>query len=168
MQSLHRRLERFADANLEYVVVGGYAGVLHGSSLVTNDLDICAVLSPENVQKLRSVLADLHPMHRMTHRKLSFRDHPTPTRPFQISEPIAASKEAVGREKDLLAVKELRAIKQGATRPERRPAERVILEVERDVPARCSRPPAFTRRRIPWERRRPAGFRLLRPSCPSH
>lgn len=154
MQSLHRLLERFADANLDYVVVGGYAGVLHGSSLVTNDLDICAVLSPENVEKLRSILADLHPVHRITHQKLSFLDHPTPGTPVSnlyletdsgivdvlssilgvgdyarlrqsaievllfgrrvpvISlDDLIAAKEAVGREKDLLAVKELRAIK---------------------------------------------------------
>lgn len=154
MQSLHRLLERFADANLDYVVVGGYAGVLHGSSLVTNDLDICAVLSPENIQKLRSILADLHPVHRITHQKLSFIDHPAPSttvanlyletdsgildilssilgvgdyarlrqsaievslfgRPVPVIslDDLIAAKEAVGREKDLLAVKELRAIK---------------------------------------------------------
>lgn len=154
MQSLHRLLERFADAKLDYVVVGGYAGVLHGSSLVTNDLDICAVLSPENVQKLRGILADLHPVHRMTHQKLSFIDHPSPSTPvsnlyletdsgivdvlssilgvgeysrlrrsaIEVSlfgrrvpvislDDLITAKEAVGREKDLLAVKELRAIK---------------------------------------------------------
>jgi hypothetical protein len=37
--SLHDLLKRFADAGLEFVVVGGFAGVLHGSSYVTNDLD---------------------------------------------------------------------------------------------------------------------------------
>ena len=76
MHSLHLLLQRFTDAGFEFVVVGGYAGVLHGSSLVTNDLDVCAVLSPENVEKLRTVLADLHPVHRMTHKKLSFLEHP--------------------------------------------------------------------------------------------
>jgi predicted nucleotidyltransferase len=153
MQSLHLLLQRFADAGFEFVVVGGYAGVLHGSSLVTNDLDVCAVLSPENVEKLRAVLADLHPVHRMTHKKLSFLEHPAAGTPIAnlyletdggivdvlssilgvgdyarlrraaveiplfgrkcpvISlEDLIAAKEAVGREKDLLAAKELRAI----------------------------------------------------------
>ena len=46
MKSLHVLLQRFADAGLEFVVVGGFAGVLHGSAYVTVDLDICAVMSP--------------------------------------------------------------------------------------------------------------------------
>lgn len=45
MKSLHHLLQRFADADLEFVVAGGFAGVLHGSSYVTEDLDICAVMS---------------------------------------------------------------------------------------------------------------------------
>jgi hypothetical protein len=76
MPSLHVLLNRFADAGLEFVMIGGYAGVLHGSSLVTNDLEICAVLSPENIKKLRATLGDLNPVHRITHRKLSFLDVP--------------------------------------------------------------------------------------------
>lgn len=153
MHNLHLLLQRFADAQLDFVVIGGYAGVLHGSSLVTNDLDICAVLSPENIAKLRTVLADLHPVHRMTHKKLSFLEIPAVGTPIAnlyletdagvvdvlssvlgigdysrlrqtateiplfghrcavISlEDLIAAKEAVGREKDLLAAKELRAI----------------------------------------------------------
>jgi hypothetical protein len=153
MKSLHALLQRLADANLDFVVVGGFAGVLHGSSLVTNDLDICAVLSPETIGKLRTALADWHPVHRIAHKKLSFLDNPPPgssvanlyletdggilevistikgvgdfTRlrqnaidislfgrrcPLISLEDLIAAKEAVGREKDLLAVKELRAI----------------------------------------------------------
>lgn len=153
MHNLHLLLQRLADAQLDFVVIGGYAGVLHGSSLVTNDLDICAVLSPENITKLRGVLADMHPVHRMTHKKLSFLESPPLEVPLanlyletdggildilsnvlglgdyallresattiplfgrncaviSLSDLIVA-KEAVGREKDLLAVKELRAI----------------------------------------------------------
>lgn len=158
MHSLHLLLQRFADAGLDFVVVGGYAGVLHGSSLVTNDLDICAVLTSETIAKLRTVLADLHPVHRMTHKKLSFLEYPGASESVQnlyletdggivdvlsnilgvgdferlrrtaievllfgrrcrvISlEDLILAKEAVGREKDRLAVKELRAI--AAKRP---------------------------------------------------
>lgn len=56
--------------------MGGIAGVLHGSSLVTRDLDLCVLLTPENVQKLRACLKDLHPKHRMTQNKLSFLEYP--------------------------------------------------------------------------------------------
>src|SRR3989304_3559019 len=76
MKSLHLLLQRLADAGLEFVVIGGYAGVLHGSTYVTDDLDICAVLIPDNVAKLRKALGDLHPVHRTTHKKLSFLEHP--------------------------------------------------------------------------------------------
>lgn len=153
MKSLHELLQRFADAGLEFVVVGGFAGVLHGSSYVTNDLDICAVMSPETMEKLRSMLADLHPVHRMTSRRLSFLEHPTegqtPANVYletdagivdvlgsvlgvgdyqavargavQVTlfgqkhrvislEDLIRAKEALGREKDLLVAKELRAI----------------------------------------------------------
>ena len=53
-------------------IIGGFAGVLYGSSLVTRDLDICAVLTSENVEKLREALKDLNPCHRMTPQRLSF------------------------------------------------------------------------------------------------
>jgi hypothetical protein len=57
-------------------VIGGFAGVLHGSSLLTRDLGLCSVLTPENIQKLRSTLSALHPKHRMTPQKLSFLEIP--------------------------------------------------------------------------------------------
>jgi len=127
--------------------------VLHGSALVTRDLDICAVLTTENVERLRSTLKDLHPLHRMTPQRLSFLKTPPPGEEirnlyletdwgvvdilssiqglgsfdtlkanaewFEIGgkscrlmslADLVQAKEAMGREKDLLAAKELRAI----------------------------------------------------------
>lgn len=81
MKSLRLLIERFTEAGLEFVVVGGYAGVLYGSAFVTDDLDLCAVLTPENLQKLRTALADLHPVHRMTHKRLSFLTYPPAGQP---------------------------------------------------------------------------------------
>ena len=160
MKSLHLLLQRLTDAGLEFVVIGGFAGVLHGSSYVTQDLDICALMNAENIVKLRRALADLHPVRRMTPKKLSFLDHPAADRrllnvyigtdagtvdvlgdvlgiggyeklvqnSIEISlfgrtcriislEALIKAKEAVGREKDLLVAKELRAI--AAKRKER-------------------------------------------------
>jgi hypothetical protein len=37
--------------------------MLYGSTLVTRDLDVCAVLSRENVAKLRNTLRDLKPIN---------------------------------------------------------------------------------------------------------
>ena len=73
---LNQLLKRLRDARLEFVVIGGYAAILHGSSRVTRDLDVCAVLDSNAVQRLRSTLADLNPVHRMTPQRLSFLDSP--------------------------------------------------------------------------------------------
>ena len=64
------------DSGVPFVVVGGYASRMHGTSLLTQDIDLCTVLSPENIEKLRAVLAPFHPVHRMTPKKLSFLKFP--------------------------------------------------------------------------------------------
>ena len=48
MHKLHELLRRLAEVGVEFVVIGGYAAVIHGSAYVTNDVDVCAVLSPDN------------------------------------------------------------------------------------------------------------------------
>jgi hypothetical protein len=113
---LNRLIERLCDAGVDFVIVGGFAGVLHGSSLVTRDLDVCAVLSAQNIAKLRTALGDLHPIHRLTPQRLSFMDTPEPgldmePLPRVISlQDLIQAKEALGREKDLLAAQQLRVI----------------------------------------------------------
>jgi predicted nucleotidyltransferase len=151
-QDFDRLLHRLADSGLDFVVIGGFAAITHGSSLMTRDLDICTLLTHENVERLRSILADWHPKHRMTPQRLSFLDFPqsgevknlyletdfgivdilssvlgvgdferlkSAAETFEIGgrhyqvislDDLIQAKEAVGRERDLLAVKELRAI----------------------------------------------------------
>jgi predicted nucleotidyltransferase len=152
IQNFDRLLHRLADSGLEFVIIGGFAAVTHGSALLTRDLDICVVLTDETVAKLRMILADWHPKHRLTPQKLSFLEFPTQGpvenlyletdfgvvdilssvlgvgdfarlresaeafaiggRTYQVIslEDLIVAKEAVGREIDLLAAKELRAI----------------------------------------------------------
>ena len=155
MSNLNQLLQRLCDADIEFVIVGGFAATLHGSSLVTRDLDVCAVLSSDNVEKLRNALRDLRPAHRFTPQKLSFLEIPDPGVPMlnlylstemgpvdilgsimgvgefeQVRagaievelfgrrcrvislDDLIRAKEALGREKDLLAVKELKAIRE--------------------------------------------------------
>lgn len=76
MQDFTQLLQRLADSGIDFVIIGGYAAVAHGSSVVTRDLDICAVLTDETVGKLRSILAEWRPRHRMTPQRLSFLDFP--------------------------------------------------------------------------------------------
>jgi predicted nucleotidyltransferase len=152
-KSLSQLLQRLADSRVDFVIVGGFAGVLYGSALVTRDLDICAVLTPENIERLREALKDLNPRHRMTSQRLSFLKVPEPGTSVDnlylqtdwgivdilssisgmgsfdsivansetieiagkkcrlISLPdLVRAKESMGREKDILAAKELRAI----------------------------------------------------------
>lgn len=66
MANLTDIIERLIQANVDFVLVGGLAAVTHGSSMATQDIDICCNFSTENLLRLQSALADLHPVHRMT------------------------------------------------------------------------------------------------------
>jgi len=59
-------LRRLVSTGVDFVLVGGYAGVVHGCTLVTQDVDICCNFSPGNLLALQEAIADLHPVHRMT------------------------------------------------------------------------------------------------------
>ena len=155
MSDLQRLLQRLDDSGIEFVLVGGYAAVLHGSSLLTRDLDVCAVLTPGNIQKLRDAFREFHPVHRLSSPQRSFFELPElgvaldnlylntdlgtldllgriagvgdyarvardaieielferRVRAICLDDLIAA-KEALGRDKDLIAAKELRAIRE--------------------------------------------------------
>jgi hypothetical protein len=71
-------IAKLTDAGFEFVMIGGYAAVTHGSSQVTRDLEICAVLTEEKVELLRRALAAWNPRHRKTPQRLSFLKFPKP------------------------------------------------------------------------------------------
>ena len=83
MTPVSQLLQRIADAGIDFVIVGGFAAVTHGSSYVTRDVDLCLVLSQENIERLRRALADLNPRHRMTPQRLSFLAYPPSGHPVQ-------------------------------------------------------------------------------------
>ena len=76
MQNFNRLLTQLSDSGLEFVIIGGFAALTHGSSFMTRDVDVCAILSPENVSRLRNAFKEWNPKHRMTPQRLSFLDHP--------------------------------------------------------------------------------------------
>lgn len=158
MNDLQSLLLRLHDAGIDFVLVGGYAAMLHGSSLLTRDLDVCARLTPDAIEKLRAAFRDLHPRHRMTLPQASFLEEPEAGATLQnlylntdlgtldllgsitgvgdydrvagnaveidllgrrmraISlDDLIAAKEALGRDKDLIVAKELRAIRERKT-----------------------------------------------------
>ncbi len=44
---------------VDFVLIGGLAGRLYGTALITNDVDVCYERSPENLDRLALALADL-------------------------------------------------------------------------------------------------------------
>jgi len=52
MSDLLGLLRRVSEAGIEFVVAGGYAGIVHGCSYVTQDIDICCVFSSDSKKEL--------------------------------------------------------------------------------------------------------------------
>ena len=64
-------LQALAHASVEFIVVGMAAGVLQGVPLTTLDIDIVHRRTPENVNRLLTVLSNLKAVYRNDPRKLS-------------------------------------------------------------------------------------------------
>ena len=50
----------FVDADVDFVVIGGIAGGIHGATRLTFDLDICYDPAPDNRRRLAEVLTGWH------------------------------------------------------------------------------------------------------------
>jgi len=68
--SLHEIIEKLAKGKIKFILIGGFAGIAHGCTYTTQDIDICCEFSVENLLKLQKVLKNLHPVHRMTPKRL--------------------------------------------------------------------------------------------------
>lgn len=83
MNQLGDLLARLTESQVEFVLVGGYAAIVHGATQVTEDVDICLRFSPENLRRLDSALKDLDPKHRMTPQKLPLQITPDSAREWK-------------------------------------------------------------------------------------
>lgn len=65
-------LAKLSDAEVEFIIVGGAAAVIHGAPITTNDLDIVHRRTSENVARLLDVLLSLDATmrHDFAHRGL--------------------------------------------------------------------------------------------------
>ncbi len=54
-------IQALIDGGVEFVIIGGWSAILHGSSHTTRDLDLCFSRSRANLQKLAKALAPFHP-----------------------------------------------------------------------------------------------------------
>lgn len=52
-------LRRLDDADVEYVIIGGFAVIAHGVVRATKDLDVCPDPDRDNLTRLAGVLADV-------------------------------------------------------------------------------------------------------------
>ncbi len=59
MEQITRLLELLSSSGVEFIVIGGAAGILHGAPVTTLDLDIVHRRTPENIAKLLDVLRRL-------------------------------------------------------------------------------------------------------------
>jgi hypothetical protein len=53
-------LRTLADHGVRFVLIGGQAGLAHGSTLLTNDVDVCYDREPDNLERLATALASIH------------------------------------------------------------------------------------------------------------
>jgi predicted nucleotidyltransferase len=75
--NLKTLLKRLLEHEVDFVLAGGFACVVHGSPLVTQDIDICVVFDDVQITKLREALKDIKPRLRMNPNfKPSFLEHP--------------------------------------------------------------------------------------------
>ncbi len=54
-------LQLLAEHEVEFIIIGGVAAVIHGSSRLTQDLDIVYLRSPQNLERLVQALAGQAP-----------------------------------------------------------------------------------------------------------
>jgi predicted nucleotidyltransferase len=54
-------VQALVDAGVEFVIIGGWSAILHGSAYSTNDLDVCFSRKAENLRRLARALAPYHP-----------------------------------------------------------------------------------------------------------
>jgi len=59
-------LELLVKAGVDFIIVGGFAGVVYGCTYITQDIDICCDFSVDNLLLLQKALSNVHPVHRMT------------------------------------------------------------------------------------------------------
>ena len=59
--NLEKLLPTLVGAGVEFIIVGGVAGILHGSARATYDVDLVYSRNEQNIQRLASVLAPYNP-----------------------------------------------------------------------------------------------------------
>jgi hypothetical protein len=73
MLQIRTLLQRLSNAGVDFVILGGVAGIAHGYIRFTPDLDICYNRAPGALEKLVAALAPSHPRLRGAPPNLPFK-----------------------------------------------------------------------------------------------
>lgn len=76
MDPLFQILKRLTDHGVEYVLVGGMAAVVHGSDVLTRDVDVCAPLDLPNLERIVAALRGLNPKFRFRPDRMPLYEDP--------------------------------------------------------------------------------------------
>ena len=66
-------IRHFCSSGVEFVIIGGLAASIHGSSYVTVDVDFCYNRTPQNLECLARALTTIHAKLRSAPSELPFR-----------------------------------------------------------------------------------------------
>jgi len=61
VSGIERLLKALADSQAKFIVVGAYGAIMQGSTLRTDDLDICYERTPDNYKKIVRAIAPFRP-----------------------------------------------------------------------------------------------------------
>ena len=54
-------IKHLSSESVEFIVIGGFAGTIHGAARLTVDLDVVYSRTPENIERLAAALSELEP-----------------------------------------------------------------------------------------------------------
>lgn len=70
MDNFSQLIKRLSEHGVRFVVIGGYAAMLHGSDVVTQDVDVCASMDRDNLARIIAALHDIDPVFRFHIKRL--------------------------------------------------------------------------------------------------
>lgn len=71
MHDFEKLIHLLCDNKVDFVLIGGFAAVVHGVSTLTQDVDMAVSFDEKNAGRLLKALKGLHPIHRENKRPLT-------------------------------------------------------------------------------------------------
>ena len=69
MPDFQKLITALAENDVRFVLVGGLAAAAHGSSFLTEDVDVCTSFDADNMRRLLTALGPFDPAHRLAGRR---------------------------------------------------------------------------------------------------